>query len=53
MLRWILVLVVACLLTSLLGFGGIIAAAGLARTLFVIFTGLLAISLIIGIIRGV
>ena len=53
MLRWILVLIVACLLSGLLGFGGITTAAGLARTLFGIFAGLLFLSLLIGIIRGV
>ncbi len=53
MVRWIVVLLAACLLSGLVGFGGLgFATAGLAQTLLAIFAGLLCISLVVGIIRG-
>lgn len=53
MVRWIVVLMAACLIAGLVGFGGLgFVTAGLARTLFAVFAGLLVISLIIGIVRS-
>jgi uncharacterized membrane protein YtjA (UPF0391 family) len=53
MLRWLTVLAVLSLLTGLLAFGIIpTSATGLAWLLFLAFSGLLALSLVVGIIRG-
>ena len=52
MLRWLGVLIFLSALTGLLAFGGIpTRSAGLARTLFSIFSVMLAASLVLGILR--
>jgi uncharacterized membrane protein YtjA (UPF0391 family) len=53
MFRWIAALVVGSAITALLGFGGVLTvSAGIAQTLCEIFLGLLAVTLVFGIIRG-
>ena len=52
MLRWLGALLVLSLITGLLASGVIgFKAVGVARTLFAVFTGLLACSLVVGILR--
>ncbi len=54
MLRWIGALMAGSAITAMLGFGGVLTvSAGIAQTLCVIYLGLLAVTLVFGIIRGV
>ena len=53
MLRWALIFLVIALVAALFGFGGIVEiAAGMARILFFVFIVLLAVSLLLGLLRG-
>jgi uncharacterized membrane protein YtjA (UPF0391 family) len=54
MLRWIGALMAFAAISAVLGFGGVLAvSAGMAQTLCGIYLGLLAVTLVFGIIRGV
>jgi len=51
MLRWALIFLVVALVAALFGFGGISAAADIARILFFVFIVLFLLSLVFGFAR--
>jgi uncharacterized membrane protein YtjA (UPF0391 family) len=50
MLRWVLIFLVVAILAGVLGFAGIMVAAGIARLLFYMFLVLSAMSLAVGLL---
>ena len=52
MLSWALIFLIVALAAAVLGFGGVaVAAAGMAKILFVLFLVLFLVSLVVGIAR--
>ena len=53
MLQWALIFLVVALIAGALGFTGVyVAAAGIAKILFLVFLVLFAVSLVMHLVRG-